>query len=47
VRQFHQTVIIITHDMNIAAEADRVLKLQDGKLVSDTHAQGQGGGRRV
>ncbi|MFC5529940.1 ABC transporter ATP-binding protein [Cohnella yongneupensis] len=43
VRQYHQTVIIITHDMNIAAEADRVLKLQDGKLVSDSHS----GGRNV
>lgn len=47
VRQFHQTVIIITHDMNIAAEADRVLKLQDGKLVSDSHAQAHGGRRSV
>jgi len=47
VRQFHQTVIIITHDMNIAAEADRVLKLQDGKLVSDSHAGAQGGRRSV
>lgn len=36
VRQYHQTVIIITHDMNIAAEADRVLRLQDGELISDT-----------
>lgn len=42
VRQFHQTVIIITHDMNIAAEADRVLRLQDGKLLSDTHVGGRG-----
>ncbi|MFC5703215.1 ABC transporter ATP-binding protein [Cohnella faecalis] len=37
VRQFHQTVIIISHDMNIAAEADRVLRIQDGRLVSDTY----------
>lgn len=42
VRQFHQTVIIITHDMNIAAEADRVLRLQDGKLLSDTRVGGRG-----
>ena len=47
VRQFHQTVIIITHDMNIAAEADRVLKLQDGKLLSDSHAQAGAGRRSV
>ncbi|CAM3913032.1 ABC transporter ATP-binding protein [Cohnella lubricantis] len=36
VRQYHQTVIVISHDMNVAAEADRVLRLQDGKLMSDT-----------
>lgn len=36
VRQFHQTVVIISHDMNIAAEADRVLRMQDGRLVSDS-----------
>lgn len=36
VRQYHQTVMIITHDLNIAAEADRVLRLQDGRVVSDT-----------
>ncbi|SFB59956.1 putative ABC transport system ATP-binding protein [Cohnella sp. OV330] len=36
VRQFHQTVVIISHDMNVAAEADRVLRMQDGKLVSDS-----------
>ncbi|XID91850.1 ABC transporter ATP-binding protein [Paenibacillaceae bacterium WGS1546] len=40
VRQFHQTVIVITHDMNVAAEADRVLSLQDGRLVSDTRGLG-------
>ncbi len=36
VRQFHQTVIVISHDMNVAAEADRVLQIQDGRLVYDT-----------
>ncbi|MFB9277554.1 ABC transporter ATP-binding protein [Cohnella cellulosilytica] len=41
VRQYHQTVVIITHDMNIASEADRVLHLQDGKLLSDTQGRGR------
>jgi len=41
VRQYHQTVIVISHDMNVAAEADRVLKLQDGKLISDTRSGGR------
>lgn len=42
VRQYHQTVIVITHDMNVAAEADRVLSLQDGRLVNDTRGYGRG-----
>ncbi|RKP44513.1 ABC transporter ATP-binding protein [Cohnella endophytica] len=41
VRQYHQTVIVITHDMNVAAEADRVLNLQDGMLLNDTHSRGK------
>ncbi|WP_239618931.1 ABC transporter ATP-binding protein [Cohnella mopanensis] len=41
VHQYHQTVVVITHDMNVAAEADRVLNLQDGKLISDTSSQGR------
>jgi putative ABC transport system ATP-binding protein len=36
VRQYHQTVVVISHDMNVAAEADRVLRMQDGQLMSDT-----------
>lgn len=36
VRQYHQTVVVISHDMNVAAEADRVLRMQDGRLISDT-----------
>ena len=36
VRQFHQTVIIISHDLTVAAEADRVLRMKDGRLVEDT-----------
>ncbi|TJY38930.1 ABC transporter ATP-binding protein [Cohnella pontilimi] len=42
VKQFHQTVIVISHDMNVAAEADRVIRLQDGRLIEDTR-----GGTRV
>jgi len=29
------TVILVTHDINVAKHADRILKMQDGKLVSD------------
>lgn len=32
---YEQTMIIITHDENIALQCDRILTLSDGKIVSD------------
>lgn len=34
-REFEQTMIIITHDENIALQCDRLITLSDGKIVSD------------
>ncbi len=34
-KKFKQTVIIITHDLEIAKEADRVITIEDGKIVMD------------
>ncbi|MDD3303799.1 MAG: ABC transporter ATP-binding protein [Clostridia bacterium] len=34
-KKFEQTVIIITHDLDIAKEADRVITIEDGKIVKD------------
>ncbi len=34
-REFNQTLIMITHDPSIAKEADRIIKIEDGKIVSD------------
>lgn len=34
-RTYHQTLIMITHDANIAKEADRVIRIEDGKIFSD------------
>ena len=31
-----RTVILITHDPSIAAQAKRAVKIIDGKIVSDT-----------
>lgn len=31
--EFGQTIIMITHDMEIAKYADRILKIEDGKIV--------------
>ncbi len=35
-KKYNQTLIIITHDMNIAKEADRIIKIEDGKISSDS-----------
>ena len=34
-RDYEQTMVIITHDENIALQCDRILTLSDGKIVSD------------
>ena len=34
-REFHQTMIIITHDENIALQCDRIITLTDGKIIRD------------
>ena len=35
-RQFSQTIILITHDRDIAQLADRIVHIEDGKIVGDT-----------
>ncbi len=34
-QKYNQTLIVITHDENIALEADRIITIQDGKLIDD------------
>lgn len=34
--QFHQTIVMITHNEEIAQLADRILRIEDGKIVSDS-----------
>lgn len=34
-RTYDQTLIIITHDENIALQADRILALEDGRIIRD------------
>ncbi len=34
------TIVLITHDMSIAEEAKRIVRIQDGKIVSDEPGRG-------
>ncbi|WDV46170.1 ABC transporter ATP-binding protein [Clostridiaceae bacterium M8S5] len=35
VRRYHQTLIIITHDLNIASQADRIISINDGIITNE------------
>lgn len=34
-KKYHQTLIMITHDENIALQANRILTIEDGKIIRD------------
>ena len=34
-KKYNQTVIIITHDEKIALEADRIITIDDGRIIKD------------
>lgn len=34
-KRFHQTILLITHDEHLALKADRVVTMEDGRIVSD------------
>lgn len=34
-QKYNQTLIIITHDENIALQADRIMAIEDGKIIRD------------
>lgn len=42
-KQFRQTIVLITHDNDIAQMADRIVRIEDGKIVkgSEFHAEKQ------
>ena len=34
-KKYNQTLIVITHDENIALQADRIIAIEDGKITRD------------
>lgn len=34
-QKYKQTLIVVTHDENIAAQADRVISIEDGRIIRD------------
>ncbi len=38
-RNLEQTVILITHDENVALEAERIITIEDGRIISDVRKE--------
>ena len=34
-KKFNQTILMVTHNLDIALQADRIIKLEDGKIIFD------------
>ena len=34
-RKLQQTILLITHDDSLALEADRIITIEDGRIISD------------
>lgn len=34
-KDYNQTIVMITHNMEIAKCADRIIKIEDGKIVNE------------
>ncbi|MFB7156064.1 ABC transporter ATP-binding protein [Lysinibacillus sp. NPDC056232] len=34
-KKYNQTIVMITHDLTIASASDRIITIQDGKIISD------------
>jgi len=37
--EFHQTMVVVTHNEEIAQMADRIIRIEDGKVKGDTHEE--------
>ena len=36
-RYFHQTILLVTHDLELAHTAERIITLDDGRICADLH----------
>lgn len=34
-KKYNQTIVMVTHDMNLAKYANRIISIEDGKIVDD------------
>ena len=34
-KEYNQTIIMITHNMEIAQQADRIIQIEDGKIIQE------------
>jgi putative ABC transport system ATP-binding protein len=47
VDKLKQTMILVTHDPRVAAYADRIVFLKDGKIADDNRLKGQGNAEQI
>ena len=40
-RNFDQTILLVTQDLEIARLSHRIIVLEDGKIISDTAFEGE------
>jgi putative ABC transport system ATP-binding protein len=46
-KEYGRTVVMVTHDPRIAAYADRIVFLKDGKVVDETNLERKGGAEKI
>lgn len=45
--EFGITLILVTHDLHVAEQADRIITVEDGKIVNDTALRNNSNGEQV
>jgi len=42
-----QTIVLVTHDPRVAAQADRVLRMRDGRIAAESQLEDREDRRRI